>query len=72
LPWRVFGNPVPKWANLYSMIMAQAARAAVTVHSRMPVLLASADHALWLEQEMPYAINLCGPGWAAINRTESL
>jgi putative SOS response-associated peptidase YedK len=52
------------------MIMTWAAGAAVTVHSRMPVILASADHAFWLDQEMPYAINLCRPAWAAINRTK--
>jgi putative SOS response-associated peptidase YedK len=56
------------------MIMIEAAGEAATVHSRMPVILASGDHASWLEQEMPEALNLCRPwdGQLAVNRTDTL
>jgi putative SOS response-associated peptidase YedK len=68
--WR----PSAEWGDCYSMIMTEAAGDAVTVHSRMPVILASSDHSLWLEQEMPDALNLCRPwhGPLTINRTETL
>ncbi len=68
--WR----PSAEWGDCYSMIMTEAAGTAASVHSRMPVILATSDHASWLEQAMPGAIKLCKP-WAgplAINRTENL
>lgn len=68
--WR----PSVEWGDCYSMIMTEAAGEAATVHSRMPVILAIADHASWLEQEMPDALNLCR-AWAgrlAVNRSDKL
>ena len=40
--WR----PSAEWGDCYSMIMTEAAGAVITVHTRMPVILASDDHAL--------------------------
>jgi putative SOS response-associated peptidase YedK len=75
-PFAVAGiwRPSTEWGDCYSMIMIEAAGEAATVHSRMPVILASGDHASWLEQEMPEALNLCRPwdGQLAVNRTDTL
>jgi putative SOS response-associated peptidase YedK len=75
-PFAVAGiwRPSTEWGDCYSMIMTEAAGEAATVHSRMPVILASGDHASWLEQEMPEALNLCRPwdGQLAVNRTDTL
>jgi putative SOS response-associated peptidase YedK len=68
--WR----PSTEWGDCYSMIMTEAAGDAALVHSRMPVILAAADHASWLEQPMPDVLDLCRP-WAgpiSVNRTEAL
>ena len=68
--WR----PSAEWGDCYSMIMTEAAGVAATVHSRMPVILAIADHTSWLEHEMPDALGLCRPwdGPLAVNRTDTL
>ena len=68
--WR----PSAEWGDCYSMIMTEAAGEAATVHSRMPVILAVADHASWLGQPMPDAFDLCRPwaGLITVNRTETL
>ena len=68
--WR----PSAEWGDCYSMIMTEAAGEAATVHSRMPVILSTADHATWLEQTMPDALGLCEPwqGPLTVNRTEKL
>ena len=67
--WR----PSAEWGDCYSMVMTEAAGAAATVHSRMPVILAVADHASWLEQAMPKALKLCRAweGLLVVNRTET-
>jgi putative SOS response-associated peptidase YedK len=68
--WR----PSVEWGDCYSMIMTEAAGEAATVHSRMPVILSSADHTSWLEKEMPDALGLCLP-WAGqliVSRTDTL
>jgi putative SOS response-associated peptidase YedK len=68
--WR----PSAEWGDCYSMIMTEAAGEAATVHSRMPVILSPANHALWLEQPLPNVLALCQPwqGRLDINRTEQL
>ena len=68
--WR----PSVEWGDCYSMIMTDAAGDAATVHSRMPVILSPANHALWLGQPMPDALGLCQPwqGVLNVNRTEKL
>ena len=68
--WR----PSAEWGDCYSMIMTEAVGEAATVHSRMPVILSTADHATWLEQTMPDALGLCEPwqGPLTVNRTEKL
>jgi putative SOS response-associated peptidase YedK len=64
----------PEWGDCYSMIMTEAAGETATVHSRMPVILSSADHAKWLEQPMPDALGLCQPwqGALKVTRTDQL
>ena len=68
--WR----PSAEWGDCYSMIMTEAAGEAATVDSRMPFILAIGDHASWLEQEMPDALDLCRPwaGTLTVTRTETL
>lgn len=57
-------------ADIYSMIMIEAAGAPVTAPSRMPLILSSADHAFWLEQEKPLRAIFAGQGWPlTIKRT---
>jgi putative SOS response-associated peptidase YedK len=68
--WR----PSVEWGDCYSMIMTEATGEAATVHSRMPVILAIADYASWLEEEIQVALNLCRP-WAGplvVNRNDKL
>jgi|CXWL01.1.fsa_nt_gi hypothetical protein len=40
----------------------------------MPVILAIGDHASWLEEEIPEALNLCRPwgGPLAVNHTDTI
>lgn len=68
--WR----PGIEWGDCYSMVMADAGGEAAAVHTRMPVILATADHARWLEDPMPDALTLCQPwqGPLVVNRTERL
>jgi putative SOS response-associated peptidase YedK len=68
--WR----PSTEWGDCYSMIITEAAGDAATVHSRMPVILSTADHAKWLEQPMPDVLALCQPwqGPITVTRTEKL
>lgn len=66
--WR----PSDEWGDCYSMVMTDSAGTdAAAVHERMPVLLAPADHARWLEGSPEEAFGHCR-GWAgplAITRT---
>jgi putative SOS response-associated peptidase YedK len=66
--WR----PSDEWGECYSMVMTDSAGTdAASVHERMPVLLAPADQARWLEGAPDEALGLCR-GWAgplAIDRT---
>ena len=68
--WR----PSDEWGDCYTMIMTEAAGDAATVHSRMPVILAAGDQELWLEGDMPDALELCRPwaGQLVVDRTETL
>ena len=65
--WR----PSAEWGDCYSMVMTEAAGGAAAVHSRMPVILALGDHASWLEQEMPDALDLCRPWGGCQRRSDS-
>ncbi len=66
--WR----PSEEWGECYAMVMTDSAGTdAASVHERMPVLLAPADQARWLEGGADEALGLCR-GWAgplAIDRT---
>lgn len=66
--WR----PSDEWGECYSMVMTDSeGTEAASVHERMPVLLAPADHARWLDGSPEEALGLC-QGWAgplAITRT---
>lgn len=54
--WR----PSDEWGDCYSMVMtASEGTDAARVHERMPVLLAAADHARWLEGNLDEALMLC-------------
>jgi putative SOS response-associated peptidase YedK len=62
-----------EWGACYSMVMIDSAgSAAADVHSRMPVLLASEDHARWLTAPADEALTLCQPwpGALSIDRTD--
>lgn len=50
-----------EWGQCYSMVMTDAAGAAAQVHTRMPVILARADHAVWTEGGIDAARSLCRP-----------
>jgi putative SOS response-associated peptidase YedK len=66
--WRVSDE----WGACYAMVMTDSAgSAAAEVHTRMPVLLAPADHARWLAAPPEEALTLCQPwtGPLAIDRT---
>lgn len=66
--WR----PSEEWGACYTMVMtASAGTEAAGVHERMPVLLAPADHARWLDGSPQEALALCR-GWTGplvIDRT---
>ena len=52
-----------EWGDCYSMVMTGSdGTAAASVHERMPVLLATADHDRWLSGTPEEAIGLCR-GW---------
>jgi putative SOS response-associated peptidase YedK len=63
-----------EWGDCYSMIMIEAAGDTATVHSRMPLILSTDDHAKWLEQPMPDALAMSQPwqGAITVTRTEKL
>jgi putative SOS response-associated peptidase YedK len=66
--WR----PTAEWGDAYAMVMTDTAGCeAETVHSRMPVVLAPADHARWLTATPQEALGLCRPwnGPLVIDRT---
>lgn len=60
------------WGACYAMVMTDSAGTDVaTVHERMPVLIAPADHARWLDGPPEDALALCRawPGAVTIDRT---
>ncbi len=67
--WR----PSDEWGACYAMVMTDSAGCdAAQVHERMPVLLASADHARWLGGSPEEAVGLCRrwEGPLVIERTQ--
>ncbi|MBU7580059.1 MAG: SOS response-associated peptidase family protein [Porphyrobacter sp.] len=61
-----------EWGDCYAMVMTDSAGTeAASVHERMPVLIASADHARWLGGTAHEAFSLCRswPGPLSIERT---
>ncbi len=48
-----------EWGDVYSMVMTDATGDAAKVHTRMPVLLAPQNYAVWLGGEPETALNLC-------------
>ncbi|WP_454598915.1 SOS response-associated peptidase [Qipengyuania sp. SM2507] len=65
--WR----PSDEWGAVYSMVMTDSEGPAAAVHSRMPVLLARDDYALWTAGAPEEARALCTAwrGDLAIDRT---
>lgn len=63
-----------EWGDCYSMVMTNAAGLAAEVHTRMPVIVAPDDYAVWIGGTRDNARALCRP-WAgelAIDRTAQL
>ncbi|WP_128892243.1 SOS response-associated peptidase [Erythrobacter sp. HKB08] len=61
-----------EWGPAYSMVMTDAAGVAAEVHTRMPVILAPDDYAVWTGGEPAEARALCRPweGDLEIDRTD--
>jgi len=61
-----------EWGDCYSMVMTDAAGLAAEVHTRMPVLLDSANYARWTDGSPDDAFTLCAPwtGSLALDRTD--
>ena len=60
--WR----PSDEWGDCYSMVMTDAAGAAREVHTRMPVIIARQDYAVWNNGNAEDARQLCRPWEGAI------
>lgn len=61
-----------EWGEVYSMVMTDAGGLAADVHTRMPVLLAMDDLAVWVDGPPEEARSLCKP-WAgelALDRSD--
>lgn len=50
-----------EWGRVYSMVMTESAAPVSRIHDRMPVILARADYATWLDGEPDAAFALCRP-----------
>lgn len=63
-----------EWGDCYSMVMTDAAGLAAEVHTRMPVIIAPDDYAVWIGGTPDNARALCRPwvGELAIDRTAQL
>ena len=61
-----------EWGDCYSMVMTDSAGVAAEVHTRMPVILAREDYAMWTAGSPDDARALCVPwqGKIAIDRTD--
>lgn len=61
-----------EWGYCYSMVMTAAAGAAADVHTRMPVILAVEDYAVWTGGSPAEARALCRPwqGEITLDRTD--
>ncbi len=55
-----------EWGNCYSMILTDAAGMAAQVHTRMPVIIAPQDYAVWTRGNSNEARALCRPWEGAI------
>ncbi|MFZ9395737.1 MAG: SOS response-associated peptidase [Erythrobacter sp.] len=62
-----------EWGDCFAMVMTDAAGVAAEVHTRMPVILAREDHALWTDGEVAAARTLCRPwrGDIVLDRTST-
>lgn len=61
-----------EWGDCYSMVMTDAAGAAREVHTRMPVIIARQDYAVWSDGSAEDARQLCRPwdGPIVLDRTD--
>lgn len=61
-----------EWGDCYSMVMTDAAGVAAEVHTRMPVILAPENYAVWTGGSPQEARELCvpWPGEVVIDRTD--
>lgn len=62
----------PEWGDVYSMVMTDSCGDVAQCHTRMPVLLAEHDYAMWQHGSVAEARDLCVPyeGPVALDRTE--
>ena len=61
-----------EWGECYSMVMTDSGGAVSDVHTRMPVILATKDYAVWTGGSPDDALGLCRPwdGDVSIERSD--